>query len=355
MSLRNTRLLLMSVLVVLALVTTAVFPIAASAERTIALSAGSFAFDVDPGQEMTGEVTVINPSEEPIRVMVYTAYQVIDEEGEVTYVTPNRDDPDFAARPTAWVRLSMPADAKAIGNTPYLEMEPGERIPVEFVFQPPMGVAPGDHNVVLFFEMFDLAAGAEGAVTQVRGRLGSRIQMRVSGEHVKRMSVRPLVVPTVVFGGEVPFDMTLRNTGNLDQRVSVASVLFDRNEREVAREEPLTASVVFAGNNRRLEGRVLSDGQPIGPHTLQAEVYEVDEDGNILELTEPVVESRVVWMIPWWVLIAAGATVLILLGRVVWHFAGKKKVEKVDPRTEARLKRMEQREEQVKTGARGPE
>lgn len=350
MSIRNPRFLPISVLVVAVLAVAAVFPATAAEPRTIAISAGSFAFDVDPGQEMGGEVTVINPSEEPIRVMVYTAYQVIDEVGEVTYVTPNRDDPDFAARPTAWFRLSMPADAKAIGNTPYLEMEPGERIPVEFLFQPPMGVAPGDHNVILFFEMFDLAVGAEGAVTQVRGRVGSRIQMRVSGEHVKRMSVRPLVVPAVVFGGEVPFDMTLRNTGNLDQRVSVASVLFDRNEREVAREEPLLGALVFAGNNRRLEGRVLTDGRAIGPHTLQAEVYEVDEEGNILELTEPLVESRVVWMIPWWVLIAVGSALLILLGRIVWHLAGKRKREKVDPRTEARRRRMEERKQEAGAG-----
>lgn len=342
MSPRYMRFLPISVLVVVALLGPLATPAVPAQPRTIAISAGSFAFDVDPGQEMTGEVTVINPSEEPIRVMVYTAYQVIDEEGEVTYVTPNRDDPDFAARPTAWVRLSMPADAKAIGNTPYLEMEPGERIPVEFAFQPPMGVAPGDHNVVLFFEMFDLAEGAEGAVTQVRGRVGSRIQMRVSGEHVKRMSVRPLVVPAVVFGNEVPFDMTLRNTGNLDQRVSVASVLFDRNEREVAREEPLLGSLVFAGSNRRLEGRVLADGLPIGPHTLQAEVYEVDEEGNIIEQAEPVVESRVVWMIPWWALIAPGAVVSILLGRIVWHLTGARRLKKSDPRTEARRRRMEE-------------
>ena len=50
----------------------------------------------------------------------------------------------------------MPEEAKAFGNTPYLELEPADRDPVSFIMQPPSNASPGDHNVVLFFEMFDL-------------------------------------------------------------------------------------------------------------------------------------------------------------------------------------------------------
>jgi len=324
----------------------AVSPASAYAERTLALSAGSFAFEVDPGQEKSGEVIVINESDEPIKVLVYTSDQIIDEEGEITYKTPDRDDPDFARRPTSWVRLRMPAEARAIGNTPYLDMAPGQRIPVEFVFQPPLNAAPGDQNVVLFFEMFDMPEGEAGAVTQVRGRIGSRLQMRVTGEHIERMSIRPFVVPGFVIGNQIPFDLTLRNEGNLDQRLSVAVVLFDRNDLEIARSEPHLASVVFAGNNRRLQDEIAPDRQLFGFYNLQAEVYRVDEAGNIIEQPEQLLESRSVWVIPLWVIVAFASAVLILLARVAWHVlrVRPKKSQRLDSRAEARRLRQEERE-----------
>lgn len=324
----------------------AISPASAYAERTLALSAGSFAFEVDPGQEKSGEVVVINESDEPIRVLVYTSDQIIDEEGEITYKTPDRDDPDFARRPTSWVRIQMPAEARAIGNTPYLEMAPGQRIPVKFVFQPPLNAAPGDQNVILFFEMFDMPEGTEGAITQVRGRIGSRLQMRVTGEHIERMSIRPFIVPGFVIGNQIPFDLTLRNEGNLDQRLSVAVVLFDRNDVEIARSEPHLASVVFAGSNRRLQDEIASDRQLFGPYNVQAEVYRVDEEGKIIEQPEQLLENRSVWVIPLWAVVALGAAVLILLARGVWHVLRVRsgKNQKLDSRAEARRRRREERE-----------
>ncbi len=300
-----------------ALLVFAAFPSPASAERTIAISSGSFEFEVDPGEQMTGEVVVINPGEEPIKVLVYTADQEFDETGQVSYSVPNRSDPDFARRPTSWVRLEMPADAKAVGNTPYLEMEPGERVPVSFLFQPPANATPGDHNVVLFFEMFEFSDEAGGVVSQVTGRVGSRLQMRVRGAWTERLTVQPFVVPWLRVGSEIPYELALNNTGNLDQRLSVATVLFDRNRVEVARDEPLLATLVFADTSRVLEGTVEGGGQFLGRYALQAEVYRVDDEGQILDEYDPIVEQRDIWLVPVWLLIALGVFVLALLVRVL--------------------------------------
>ncbi len=317
----------------------ALTPAPTHAERTLALSAGSFSFEVDPGEEKTGEVVVINDGDEPIKVLVYSADQLVDEAGEITYNVPDRNDPEFARRPTSWVRLRMPTEAKSIGNTPYLELEPGERIPVSFVFQPPANAAPGDQNVVLFFEMFELAGDAGGAVTQVSGRIGSRLQMRVRGQHTERLSVRPFVVPAFRLGSDIPFSLTIQNTGNLDQRLSTAVILFDRNGVELTREEPLLATLVFAGNNKRLAG-VLSPGrQMFGRFSVQAEVYRVDDNGVIVQEVEPLLEQRSVWLVPWWLVVALGAVVIILLGRFAGFVAGKRR-----KRTNASSTRAERRE-----------
>ena len=293
-------------------------PSAARAERTLALSSGSFSFEVDPGEQGTGEVVVINDGDEPVNVLVYTADQEIDEVGDVTYLVPNRSDPEFARRPTAWVRLQMPAEARSFGNTPYLELEPGERIPVSFEFQPPLNASPGDHNVVLFFEMFEFSGEAGGATSEVTGRIGSRLQMRVRGDYVERLSVQPFIVPGLHIGSDVPYELTISNSGNLDQRVSAAVVLFDRNRVEIGRDEPLLATTVFADTSRRLEG-VVSGGRPLfGRFVMQAEVYNVNEDGEILAAREPIVEVRDVWLVPEWVLVVLVALFVIFAVRVLW-------------------------------------
>lgn len=322
----------------------ALTPAPAIAERTLSLSAGSFAFEVNPGEEKTGEVVVINDGDEPIKVLVYTADQLIDEAGDITYRVPDRNDPEFARRPTSWVRIRMPTEAKAIGNTPYLELEPGQRIPVSFVFQPPANAEPGDQNVVLFFEMFELAGGAGGAVTQVSGRIGSRLQMRVMGEHTERLDVRPFVVPAFRLGGDIPYSLTIQNTGNLDQRLSAAVLLLDRNGVELTRQEPLLATLVFADSNKQLDGSLIPARQLLGRFTVQAEIYKVNDDGTIAQETEAYLEQRSIWLVPWWPVLTLGAALLILAGRVAWSVVEKRRKNASTPGSRADLRERRRRE-----------
>jgi hypothetical protein len=289
-------------------------------ERTLALSSGRFNFELDPGGQGEGQIIVINDGDEPIKVLVYTADQVVDESGNVEFVVPNRDDPTFLQQPSSWVRMRMPEEAKAFGNTPYLEMEPDDRVPVDFIMQPPANAAPGDHNVVMFFEMFDLPDDAGGAESQIAGRLGSRLRMRVRGEYVERLDVQPFVVPDFKFGSEVPFAFTLQNEGNIDQRVQSDIVLYDGNEVELARAEAVTATPVYAGTSKDIAGELLAETQPFGQHTVVLEVWQVDDDGEPL-VDQPMTEERTVWILPWWVAIVAIVLVVLIVGRLVWGVA----------------------------------
>ena len=286
----------------LVLVTAAV----ALGERTLALSSGMFAFELDAGSQGEGQIIVINDGDEPIKVLVYTADQEVDDVGNVEFVVPNRDDPTFLAQPSSWVRLAMPEEAKAFGNTPYLEMEPGDRVPVDFIMQPPANAAPGDHNVVLFFEMFDLPEDVGGSASQVAGRLGSRLRIRVRGEYVERLDIQPFVVPDFKFGAEVPFAFTLQNLGNLDQRITSNVVLYDDDEVELARTQTTSGTPVYAGTNNEVVGDLLAETQPFGQHKVVLEVWQVDDDGEPL-VDQPVTEERTVWIFPWWLVITVAA------------------------------------------------
>ena len=47
-----------------------IYPGAAFATRTLGLSAGTFKFDVSAGQQVSGQVIVMNDGTEPLKVMV---------------------------------------------------------------------------------------------------------------------------------------------------------------------------------------------------------------------------------------------------------------------------------------------
>ena len=237
--------------------------------------------------------------------------------------------PTFLAQPSSWVRLAMPEEAKAFGNTPYLEMEPGDRIPVDFIMQPPANAAPGDHNVVLFFEMFDLPEDVGGSASQVAGRLGSRLRIRVRGEYVERLDIQPFVVPDFKFGAEVPFAFTLQNLGNLDQRITSSVVLYDDDEVELARTQTTSGTPVYAGTNNEIAGDLLAETQPFGQHKVVLEVWQVDEDGEPL-VSQPITEERTVWIFPWWLVVTVAVVVILIVARIVWGIAMKAARRRVD-------------------------
>jgi len=116
-------------------------PAPAFAERTIGLSSGTFEFTVEPGQSGKGEVIVSNDGDEPLKALVYVSDLEVSETGEQTFTTPDRQNVTSLATPATWFRIYMPTDSKSVGNTPYLELEPGEKIPIAFEFLPPAGTA----------------------------------------------------------------------------------------------------------------------------------------------------------------------------------------------------------------------
>ncbi len=312
-------------------------PASAFAVRKIGLSSGSFQFNVAPGQSSENSVYVINDGDEDLTVLVYAADQVVDKDGKVTYQVPSRNDPTAITSPASWLRLSMPDNAKAYGNTPYIEMKPGQRIKVEFGVEAPVNVAPGDHQVILFFEMFDLSSPKQGTATaKIAGRLGARLRVRVQGDLVDRLSVEPFVLRQLVVGESMPYTFRIKNEGNIDKRVTVKLTLLDSSKREVLSSTVLTEGVVYAGTESEHTGDLRPSEFLLGPYTgrLTMEYYKEGATPG-QELPERVEEDRTVWAMPLWFAIAVISVIGVTLVWLSWRQAVKSAAKKAAKQTAA--------------------
>ena len=299
-----------------------VAPASALAVRTLGLSSGSFHFNLAAGEEATGEVTVLNSGTESLDVMVYAADQKVDGKGNITYETPNKTDLQSAILPSSWTTIKMPANSKSLGNIPYLEIKPGGRVPVTFAITVPPSVPAGDHNVVLFFESFVPPTPGNGQQSKISGRLGSRVTLRVSGDLVSKLEVRPFNVPAYVLGGEIPFDFLVRNVGNVDQRIGARVLLLDRTDNEVQRKTAINGLTVFAGTNMEATGTLVADKMPIGPFKVRVDVSPVDDKGKALgNGADTITESHEVWLIPYWVIALAGVLALLIVVGIIGRIA----------------------------------
>ncbi|KAF0208714.1 MAG: hypothetical protein Q8S43_07415 [Actinomycetota bacterium] len=299
-------------LVALALITTFALPLPAVAVRTLGLSTGKFEFTVAAGQKGSGEVVVMNSGDEPLQVLIYAANQKIDAKGQAEYVVPSPEDTNAITNAASWLRLTIDAEQKALGNTPYIDLKPGQRVPVHFEFEVPDGVPPGDHQIMLFFQMMAGEAPKDSSGTAVSGRLGSRIRVRVKGDIVERLEVRPFAVRNFIIGDTIPYTLLIRNDGNIDKTVNGRVMLLDGSENELESSAVATETTIFAGSNVELSGS-LGKGR-IGRYTARFEM-KYPKEGSDSGVAERIVKDRTVIIIPMWL---AVGLILVVGGAALW-------------------------------------
>ncbi len=316
---------------------------AAADERVLSLSASKFGFAAEPGQNGSGEVFVINEGAQPISVRIYAADQVIAEDGSASYVAPGVD-PNPLTSPASWVTFALPEDAKSTGNIPYVDIEPGGRVPVKFTVEVPENASPGDRQAVLFFEMFSPQGQAEAPTARVSARLGARIQTRVKGEVVEKLDVRPFVMPLYIIGSEPDYTFTVRNEGNIDQRVDARLVVLDRSENERQSSQVLTDTPVYAGSALEKKGVLELQGIAIGPRRVRLVVSYVGDSG----VAKTIEKDQTVWAVPVWLVITLAGLFAVFVLAGVWGAssrAARKRMQRGEPPSEVRTSPDEQDEQ----------
>ena len=306
----RTRNRILALLTVAVLATALLIPSSALAERTIALSTGAFDLALAPGQSSADRIGVANNGDEPLTALVYTADVKADETGEQTYVRPGPDLTNFLTSPASWVRVKVPDSTKIVANTPYLEMDPGQELPVDFELVVPRNAPPGDYNIVVFFEMFEFSDGDQGAISRVSGRIGSRIDLRVVGDVIDKVVVGPFVAQKLVIGDKTSFSTKVANEGNIDKKITVELKLVGEGEEQLWSKRLDKSANLYAKQDRLYDGTVAFKGVGFGKYTFRTQVEYQRELGDEARTLEPVSEKidRTIWIIPLWL-----AVLMILL------------------------------------------
>jgi hypothetical protein len=290
-------------------------PASAMAAATLGLSAGTFKFTLNAGKQVEGEVIVMNDGDQLLHVMVYASDQKIDDKGNITYIAPTHADLSSNNMPSSWTSVKMPANSKSLGNVPYLDLAPGARVPVKFSVLVPADVPPGDHNVVLFFESFQPPKKDQGTQSIVSGRLGARVTLRVNGPLREKLEISPFVVPSYVIGEQVPWEFTVRNEGNVDERVGGRIRLFDSQDTELTRDTALDGLRVYAGQRLEATGTINAKDRWPGAYKVRLDVSPVDDAGKATNAgADTITVDRTVYIVPVWAIIAVAVILVVLLG-----------------------------------------
>lgn len=294
-----------------------------AAHKVIALSNGQIKYyDVTPGKTVTGTVEVSNEGDVPLKVLVYSGDQQVGPNGDLTFSVPNREDLTAYFKPSTWVTLKMPSNAKSFGNIPYLDLKPGARVPVSFTIATPPNVPSGDHNLYIFFEMYEPPNPTTGASGQVSGRLGARVTLRVKGPIQDNLQVKSVTVPPYVLGNSFPYQVVLSNQGNIDKRVSLGAGLYSGGGSILATGQPLTGALVYAQASRVVTATMSSSKLAVGHLYFRVQVVPVD-DITGAPLANAVALNQVVrlWICPLWLLIVAGVVVVLIVIALIWWAA----------------------------------
>ncbi|NQX26215.1 DUF916 domain-containing protein [Microbacteriaceae bacterium VKM Ac-2854] len=162
----------------------------------------NFDYAVDPGTSVTDAITVRNDGATALALRIYPADAFTTREGNIDVLTSGTASADAGT----WIAL----------GTSTLTLDPGEAQSVPFTVTVPADARPGDHPAGIVTSLVTDDAAAQ---VQVDRRLGSRMQIRVSGELVPAVEVSD---PQVSFSGSwnplavgfVSVGYTLQNTGN---------------------------------------------------------------------------------------------------------------------------------------------
>lgn len=291
-------------------------------KQSLSLSNGELRyFEVTPGKVVTGTLEVTNDGTQQLKVLVYAGDQTVDSKGNVTFSVPSRADLTQYVKPSTWMTIKMPANSKSFGNVPYLDLKPGQRVPVHFSVEVPGGVAPGDHNVYLFFEMYVPPDPTTGTSGQVSGRLAARITLRVKGPVIDKLEVGSISVQRFTIGDSLPYSFRINNLGNIDKRASAAVALLRPNGNIVVKEQPVTASLIYANSSREVTGTLKVNGLHLGKLNFTVQVVQLDELGQPLPNVPTLQQQVAVWLVPLWALIVAGVVLVLLVIGLIWWAA----------------------------------
>jgi hypothetical protein len=235
---------------------------------------------VSAGNRANGALTIANITDKTAEITL-SAEQFTVEDFTYDYMfTPSKRD---------WIKL----------QTTKLELQPNKSQEIPYTITIPAGAAPGGYYFTIFAtEVLDKEAGR-------KVRVGEALYVTVNGELRLTSHIQKESIPPVSFGGDIPFTLDVKSTGNTHFFMYVSGglkgVATDLKGQEATH-------ILLPGTVRTVKGVIPS---PLLPGVYEATYgYRVD-DGQTITHTK-----YVVYLPLWFLAILAGAFVL---GLVWWR------------------------------------
>lgn len=196
--------------------------------------------------------------------------------------------------PNDWVFLSKDQ----------VQLKAGESQKIDYTVTVPKGSAPGGHYYTLFASARVQSGGVVSAMQTT-----DLLYVTVNGKLTTSNHIEKTAVPQVVFDSRIPYQMDVRNTGNVHYFAyftgSVKGFLTDNNE-------PLTSHLLMPGTVKHITGTV--------PSPLWPGIYTVTY-GYQTENTPEVTRSSTILFVPPWSIVL----VALIIMAATWQVRRKQR------------------------------
>lgn len=258
--------------------------------------------DLMPGQEKSGEYTVINSGNQTINLKVYPSpYKIDDQNGKYE-----------ALYETEWSRALL---AKWISyEETEFSLKPDEEKVVKFRVAVPADVPAGGQYAMLMTEIQPSKAAEENATILTKKRIGLNLLGHVTGQTRFAGDITNLGANFWQNTTPLTAIATAKNSGNIDFAVNSEMIVRDLFGKEVYKTD-VTSSDVYPDTKREISQKW--DGAKWG-------IYRVEIKADMIFAGKKQNHSatKIVIVFPIWLAILLA---IIIVGLIVLFFAKKKK------------------------------
>lgn len=253
-----------------------------------------------PGSYQTKDVRAINTNPNPLKLTLSVWDFARDESGRAHPIGP-KDVKQFRGM-ASWVSLDESSFIVPSGKTGVATLN----------VQVPQDAEPGGHYTYVTFRGVPVIGKKKGVVMPVAYNISALLVVELPGggdePPVLRQAVKiaDLTAPRVSFGGEVPLEIYVQNSGNVHVnfkgKVKLSKGMYQINSSEVPEYTLLPYSKMNIIQS-------LGGGLPFG-------YYEASVVGDI-GLDKPVIAKTGFWVVPVPVLLWSLAALLVLIALIV--------------------------------------
>jgi Bacterial protein of unknown function (DUF916) len=206
-----------------------------------------FELSADPGDKVTNQMKVFNPTDSPIEVtMGVNDFTPVGEEGEVRLQEPGENKTFSIA---TWTKVSPEK----------FTIQPKKQQIVDFTISPPKDAEPGGHYGSIVATI-GASTPSEVPGSSISTKSGGLVLLRVSGQVKEELQIaRFKAVKDFQQTGPVDFDILFTNTGSVHVRPAGFITVTDMFGRKVSETE-IEQKNVIPGASRKVTANLPKKG-----------------------------------------------------------------------------------------------